>query len=82
MLVNIVAVTYGALMIINLAWPRIEVYGNQTWYFRWGAFVIVGLMALVGGAYYLTAQRNKSGQVVAEHRADLVSAEAPIHPWP
>jgi hypothetical protein len=69
-------------MIINLAWPRIEVYGNQAWYFRWGAFVIVGLMVLIGGAYYLAAQRNKSGQVVAEHRADLVTAEGPIHPWP
>jgi urea carboxylase system permease len=82
MLVNTVAVVYGISMTINLAWPRIEVYGNQTWYFRWGAFVIVGLMALVGGAYYLSAQRNKSGQAIGEHRADLVPAEGPVHPWP
>ena len=82
MLVNAVAVTWGILMAINIAWPRVEVYGSQAWYFQFGAFVIVGLMALVGGAYYFAVQRHKTGDAIEEHRAELLPAEAPIHPWP
>ncbi|MDQ6773624.1 MAG: amino acid permease [Candidatus Dormibacteraeota bacterium] len=75
-LVNVVAVAYGVLMTINIAWPRVAVYGNAAWYFQYGAFVVVGVMALVGGAYYYAVQRHKSGEAIAEHRADSTPAEA------
>jgi hypothetical protein len=39
-------------------------------------------MALVGGTYYFAVQRHKTGDAIEEHRAELLPAEAPIHPWP
>jgi urea carboxylase system permease len=74
--VNVLAVAYGIAMTINIAWPRAAVYGNDLWYFQYGAFVICGLVGLIGGLYYLTVQRRKPVGVIAEHRADLVTVPA------
>ena len=41
LLVNVVAVLWGAGMALNLAWPREAVYGTP-WYNTWGAFAIYG----------------------------------------
>ncbi len=74
--VNILGVLWGAAMIINLAWPRDEVY-NATpphhWYLRWGAVLFVGAVALGGFAYYWFIQRHRTG-VLAEHAAQEPSA--------
>jgi hypothetical protein len=43
---------------------------------------LVALMALVGGAYCFALQRHNTGEVIEGHRAGLLPAEAPIHPWP
>jgi urea carboxylase system permease len=69
--INLAAVTYQVLAIINLAWPRAEVYGSDHWYFQWGAFVFIGLFALVGLIYYVLVQRNKPAEPLAEHRAEI-----------
>ncbi|MEU9609736.1 amino acid permease [Streptomyces sp. NPDC048057] len=69
--VNVVAVVWGAVMSLNLAWPRAEVYnatGEQHWYLRWGAFLFIGVVAAGGFAYYWFVQRRRTG-VLAEHRA-------------
>jgi urea carboxylase system permease len=55
--VNAFAVLYGAAMIVNLAWPRPAVYGNDHWYFQWGAVVFTVLIALIG-AIMLLVRRN------------------------
>ena len=34
MLVNAVAVAYGTVGVVNLAWPREEIYGADHWYFQ------------------------------------------------
>ncbi|WP_407548986.1 amino acid permease [Streptomyces sp. Pv4-95] len=81
--VNILGVLWGAGMIVNLAWPREEVY-NATpphhWYLRWGAVLFVGAVALGGFAYYWFIQRHRTG-VLAEHAAQEPSgrpdAESP-----
>jgi len=39
--VNALAVAYGALVAVNIAWPRAEVYGNAHWYFQYGAYVFI-----------------------------------------
>jgi hypothetical protein len=68
-LVNALAVLWGAGMTLNLIWPRASVY-NATepfhWYLRWGAVLFVGLIAGGGFAYYWFVQRHKTG-VLAEH---------------
>ncbi|MET8676661.1 APC family permease [Streptomyces sp. NPDC004647] len=72
--VNVLAVLWGAGMIINLAWPRTEIYnatGPQHWYLRWGAFLFVGIVAGAGFAYYWFVQRHRTG-VLDEHKAELL----------
>jgi urea carboxylase system permease len=66
--VNVIAVIFQTLIVVNLAWPRSAVYG-MAWYYKWGAFVFVGGIALIGGIYYLLAQHGRDGRVLEEHRA-------------
>jgi urea carboxylase system permease len=79
--INVLAVAWGALMALNLAWPRGEVYNATApfhWYLRWGAFLFIGIVMLGGLAYYLLVQRHKTG-VLAEHAA---AAPEPVAPAP
>jgi amino acid transporter len=66
--VNIVAVAWGALMAINLAWPRESVYGSP-WYNTWGAFVYIGVILGSGLAWYALRGRHRIG-VLQSHAAD------------
>jgi amino acid transporter len=67
--VNVLAVIFQIIVMINLAWPRAQVYGGDHWYYQWGAFVFVGLLGGVGAVYYLLALRGRPAAVLAEHRA-------------
>ncbi|GAB2776104.1 APC family permease [Amycolatopsis magusensis] len=70
--VNILGVLWGAGMIVNLAWPRREVY-NATepyhWYLQWGAVLFVGAVAGLGFAYYWFRLRHHTG-ILDDHRAE------------
>ena len=68
--VNTIAVVYGVIVAINIAWPRAEVYGTK-WYFKWAAVEFIGLSVVVGLVYYYAVQRHKGDQVLAEHRAEV-----------
>ncbi|MBY8885562.1 amino acid permease [Streptomyces sp. PTM05] len=57
--VNAFAVLYGAAMTVNLAWPRAAVYGNDHWYFQWGAVVFVAVIVAVGAGLYLTHRHKE-----------------------
>jgi len=72
--VNLAAVIFQAIVMINLAWPRAQVYGNDRWYYQWGAFVFVGILGGVGAVYYLVALRGRPATVLAEHRASAAPA--------
>ena len=75
--VNIAAVAWGAAMALNLAWPRRAVYnasGPQHWYLQWGAFVVIGAVALIGLAYYRLSRRSATG-VLPEHAERPVTAD-------
>ena len=69
LVVNLLAVIFQIGVMINLAWPRPAVYGNDKWYFQWGAFTFVGLLGGVGIVYYLVKLRGRPATVLAEHRA-------------
>ena len=43
------------VVVINLAWPRPDVYGTDHWYLQWGAFIFIGATILIGGIYYFVA---------------------------
>ena len=70
LLVNAVAVIYGVIVAVNIAWPRAAVYGTD-WYFKWAAVEFIGLSLIVGFIYYYAVQRHKGDQVLAEHRAEV-----------
>jgi amino acid transporter len=74
---NIIAVLYQTAVVINLAWPRPDVYGSDHWFFQWGAFVFVGGVAILGGCYYFIRHHGRISEVLSEHRA-LAAPEQPM----
>jgi urea carboxylase system permease len=75
--VNVVAVAYGALMTINLGWPRAEVYdpAGEGWYLHYLPLIALAVTAVGGVVAYL-------GQRTAYHRAigDPVAPLSLPHP--
>ena len=69
--INVIAVVWGAGMALNLIWPRQEVY-NATepfhWYLQWGAVLFIGLIVVIGLAWYLLRGRHHVG-TLPEHMA-------------
>lgn len=74
LVVNIVAVTWGVGMALNLAWPRTAVYG-EPWYNTWGAFVYIGVILGLGLLWYFVKGRNHIGTL--ESHAATAKADAP-----
>jgi urea carboxylase system permease len=72
--INAVAVVGGAVMAVNLGWPRAEFFG-PAWYQQYVAVFMIPLIALAGAAYYWVAVRGKQ-QVLAEHRPGAQDAPA------
>jgi len=66
--VNILAVVWGVGMSINLAWPRVAVYG-EPWYNTWGAFVYIGIILGAGLIWYGVKGRHHIG-TLASHAAE------------
>jgi urea carboxylase system permease len=56
--INIVAVAYGALMAINIGWPRNEVYGAGN--YMWGGLIFVGIVIGIGLLYYFFYERHRA----------------------
>jgi urea carboxylase system permease len=65
--INLLATLWSLFTVINVGWPRAEVYGS-TWYHQYGAVWFTGGLVLSGGVYYALVQRHKTG-VLREHRA-------------
>ena len=69
LLVNLVAVVFQIVVLVNLAWPRPAVYGADKWYFQWGAFTFTGVLGGVGVIYYVVKYHGRPATVLDEHRA-------------
>jgi amino acid transporter len=52
--VNVIAVVYQVLAIVNLAWPRKSVYDltGHTWWLQWSAPLFIGIVVVVGVAVH------------------------------
>jgi len=72
LVVNLLAVFFQIVVMINLAWPRPAVYGADHWYFQWGAFTFTGVLGGVGIIYYLARLRGRPAAVLAEHRSEAI----------
>jgi urea carboxylase system permease len=69
--VNIAAVLWGAAMTVNLAWPRVEVYGDGP--LRYIAFIVIGAVVAVGLGWYLLVGRTRRGTLPEHARSVPVS---------
>jgi urea carboxylase system permease len=82
LLVNGVAVAYGAIVAVNIAWPRKEVYdalalapgAHGHWYWQWIAPLFIGIVVIIGSIYYFTVYSRKPIEVLAEHAAEVPPA--------
>ena len=74
---NTIAVVYQIAMVVNLAWPRAEIYDltGQTWWLQWSALLFIGATLIVG---YLVHRRNYSRDGVIQLGHLPVTAAVPI----
>ena len=69
--VNIVAVLWGAAMTINLAWPRVEVHGDDG-PLQYIAVIFAGSVAVTGLAWFRLHGRRRLG-TLPEHQRESSS---------
>ena len=70
---NVVAILYGAAMIVNLVWPRPLFYGTL-WYQKWGPLLVPIAIIIVGILVYEGGIKNRVG-VRDEHRAQASAGD-------
>ncbi len=73
LLINIVAVLWGAGMALNLAWPREAVYGTP-WYNTWGAYAYTGVILGSGLLWYGLKGRHHIGTLASHAVVGLTDA--------
>ncbi len=74
--VNLLAVGYGAFMVVNMGWPRSEVYdpAGGHWYLKYFALLFCGAAALVGLLMYQAV--NATRDAAARSAAAMQLADA------
>jgi urea carboxylase system permease len=75
---NVFAVVWGAVMTVNLAWPRAEFYG-PAWYQQYIAVIVVPLVLAAGAAYYWFFARGRA-HILTEHQASVSSGRGGAQP--
>ena len=59
---NVVAVLFGVSMLVNIEWPRAEIYDldGRGWYFRWSAPLSILVIVALGLVAYRFLPRRRS----------------------
>ena len=59
--VNVVAVLFGVFMLVNIGWPRAEIYDldGRGWYFQWSALISMVVIIALGLVAYRVLQRQR-----------------------
>jgi urea carboxylase system permease len=83
-LVNALAVIYGLVVAVDIAWPRSAVYDSLAgtkdaagkvipghWYWQYIAILFIGITFVVGAAYYFAVYRRTPIEVLREHAAEV-----------
>ncbi|HTR96165.1 MAG TPA: APC family permease [Trebonia sp.] len=78
LLINGTAIGYGALMALNLIWPRSAIYGSGA--YAWGGVIAVAALMIVGAGYYLWRQHGRDHEVAAEHRTAALAVVGATKP--
>jgi urea carboxylase system permease len=67
LLVNVLAVVWGLFVVVNISWPRPQIYGTGSWG-RFAAPLSTCALVVPGACYYLLFQRKKT-RILAKHAA-------------
>jgi urea carboxylase system permease len=64
--VNLVAVVYQVAMVVNLLWPRPEIYDltGGTWWLRWSALLFIAATLAVGAVVHWRNRVRHGGTIV------------------
>jgi urea carboxylase system permease len=64
--VNVVAVVYQVVMVVNLVWPRAAIYDltGNTWWLQWSALLFIGLTLLVGAVVHWRNRVRHGGAIM------------------
>ena len=59
---NAVAVLFGVFMLVNIGWPRAEIYDldGRGWYFQWSAPLAILVIVVAGLVAYRFLPRDRS----------------------
>ncbi|WP_210481180.1 APC family permease [Naasia sp. SYSU D00948] len=65
---TLTAVLYQIGMVVNLLWPRAEIYDltGGTWWLQWSALLFLGLILLVGSGIHFRTRLRRRGPIVLE----------------
>jgi amino acid transporter len=74
--VNIIAVTFGLFLLINIGWPRAEIYdpGGVGWVLQYSALLFVGAALILGVIAYLVMRNQQAGTAVIAPETPASSA--------
>ena len=72
LILNLVSVCWGLMMIINMSWPREEIYGSHPWGRHAAVLATAGLVGV--GAVLFLALKGRSSVILTEHAASIVTA--------
>ena len=70
--INIAALVWSALMVVNIGWPRAEIYGGQ-WQHRFAPVILTAILVLTAAVAATLAQRRQVAHVAAA-RSSLETA--------
>jgi urea carboxylase system permease len=65
--VNLLAVGWGIVTVVNMAWPRADT-PDEPWYEQFAALLFTAILGIIGLAYYSLVQRHRP-EVRPEHLA-------------
>jgi hypothetical protein len=64
--VNVVAVVYQVVMVVNLVWPRAAIYDltGGTWWLRWSALLFIGMTLVIGAVVHWRNRVRHGGAII------------------
>ncbi len=70
--INAAAVVWGVLIVVNIGWPRVAIYGDGP-LGRLGAAPATIAMLGTGWLYHLFVRRGRPSGILEDHRTDLLN---------
>jgi amino acid transporter len=70
--INIAALVWSALMVVNIGWPRAEIYGGQ-WQHRFAPVILTSILVLTAAVAATLAKRRQVAHLAAA-RSSLETA--------